>query len=522
MTQEASVSSERRLWSAASPRTVSVDAIIGTVLVTLICAATASYSGAAHWSLVALGLCGALEAPTILRWLRGKCDPFDPKALATLLIFHNTFVAPLLHLVWDWYTPLIRVPADPAAWFGKLALLNVASLLCLEAAYHAATARPPRPRPLRPASRERLLTALGVSAVMAFIAKIYFLRHMGGIIQMISAYETRDASFAGTGWILMLAWPFFLLVLLGCVTVKYSGPHARRPSLVTVVTLLTLFAMGHFAWDGLRGSRLSTLGGVFIAAAFCHLLVRRLRMSLVLAGVIATVAFSFTYNFYKGAGRAGVADAFSSTSGFISVQQQTGRNFGWLLLGDLARADIQMEILSTIYGGNPDYELKLGGTYVGAAVFIPRSIWPTRPRGPQEAYAELQNGSIAVREGEIPNSRVFGLPGETLLNFGWLGVPFAYALFGLLLGTFRNAVERLEPGDGRLLLVPPALWLLLNLYILDLSEVVHMFFQDAALLMACASYSLWRGRPRPLGAASLHRPFPFISNSALPCMQKSR
>jgi hypothetical protein len=222
------------------------------------------------------------------------------------------------------------------------------------------------------------------------------------------------------------------------------------------------------------------------------------------------VAFSFAYNFYKGAGRSGIADALSGTSGFIGVQQQTGRNFGWLLLGDLARADIQMEILSTMYEGNPDYELKLGSAYLGAAVFIPRSIWPTRPRGPQEAYSELQNGSIAVREGEVPNSRVFGLPGETLLNFGWLGVPFAYALFGLLLGTFRTAVARLQPGDGRLLLVPPALWLLLNLYILDLSEVVHMFFQDAAMLMACAGYALWRRQPGAVRVAS-RRPRGFLS-----------
>ncbi len=509
--------------TATSSRAVSADAVAGTLLVTVACVATAALTGVAHWSLVALGLCGALEAPTLLRWLRGKCDPFDPKALATLLIFHNTFVAPLLHLVWDWYTPLIRVPDDPAAWFGKLALLNVASLLCLEAAYGATTARPLRPRPLRPASRQRLLAALGVSASTAFLAKVYFLQHMGGITQMISAYEVRDASFAGTGWILMLAWPFFLLVLLWGVTLMRARLQVRRPSLLAVVAILALFAVGHFAWDGLRGSRLSTLGGVFIAAAFCHLLVRRLKVSLVLAGVAATVAFSFAYNFYKGAGRSGIADAFSSTSGFVQVQQQTGRNFGWLLLGDLARADIQMEIFSTIYDGNPDYDLKLGGTYVGAAVFVPRSLWPTRPRGPQEAYAELQNGSIAVREGEIPNSRVFGLPGETLLNFGWLGVPIAYALFGLLLGAFRNAVDRLQPGDGRLLLVPPALWLLLNLYILDLSEVVHMFFQDAALLMACAAYALWRREARAVRRApSLRRPLSLTPSPALPCMPRSR
>ena len=498
--------SAHRLWSADHCRPVASEIVVGTVLVTIACAATAWSTGASPWSLVALGVCGALEAPTLLRWLRGKCDPLDPKALATLLIFHNTFVAPQLHLVWDWYTPLIRVPDDPAAWFGRLALLNAGSLLCLEAAYRAATAWPVRPSALRPASRRRLFAALGVSAFVAFVAKAYFLGQMGGLGAMISAYETRDASFAGTGWVLMLAWPFFLLVLLAWMTAMYARPHGRRPSLLAVVVLLVVFAVGHFAWDGLRGSRLSTLGAVFIAAAYCHLLVRRWRVSLVVAGVAATVAFSFAYNFYKGAGRSGIADALSGTSGFIGVQQQTGRNFGWLLLGDLARADIQMEILSTLYEGNPDYQLKLGSAYVGAAVFIPRSIWPTRPRGPQEAYSELQNGSIAVREGEVPNSRVFGLPGETLLNFGWMGVPVAYALFGLMLGTFRNAVARLQPGDGRLLLVPPALWLLLNVYILDLSEVVHMFFQDAAMLMACAGYALGRRRAGAVGVASLRRP----------------
>src|SRR5882724_353559 len=130
-----SIAREHRRWSAAAARPVDADAAAGTLLVTLICVGAASGSGGFHWSLVPLGTCGALEAPTIVRWLRGKYDPFDPKALATLLIFHNTFLAPLLHLAWDWYTPLIRVPDDPAAWFGRLALLNVVSLLCLEAAY---------------------------------------------------------------------------------------------------------------------------------------------------------------------------------------------------------------------------------------------------------------------------------------------------------------------------------------------------------------------------------------------------
>jgi hypothetical protein len=95
-----------------------------------------------------------------------------------------------------------------------------------------------------------------------------------------------------------------------------------------------------------------------------------------------------------------------------------------------------------------------------------------------------------------------------------MGVPFAYALYGFMLGSFRNAVAGLPSGDGRLLFVPPALWLLLNLYILDLSEVVHMFFQDAAMLMACAGYALGRRRAAAVRVASRQPRF-FVSPSTV-------
>src|SRR6185369_11918973 len=205
--------------------------------------------------------------------------------------------------------------------------------------------------------------------------------------------------------------------------------------------------------------------------------------------------------------------ALSGTSGLAEAQQRTGRDVGWLLLGDLARADIQMEELWTMYGANPEYELKLGGTYVGALLFIPRTIWPTRPRGAQEAYAELQDGRIAVRDGEVPNSRVFGLTGETLLNFGWTGVPIAHALFGVLLARLRRWVASLRPGDARLLLVPLATLLVTALYLLDVSQVVFMALQDCALLTACIVPALWtpraaRSKRRAAVPARASRPWP--------------
>ena len=119
----------------------------------------------------------------------------------------------------------------------------------------------------------------------------------------------------------------------------------------------------------------------------------------------------------------------------------------------------------------------------------------------------------AASDGDIPNSRVFGLTGETLLNFGWTGVPILHALFGMLIGFVRRNVDALQPGDARFLLVPFAVLLLTALYLLDLSQVVFMFLQDCALLGACFAFALWRPI-RPIRAlATRSRTFPIIATA---------
>ncbi|HEY2389518.1 MAG TPA: hypothetical protein VGK30_21390 [Candidatus Binatia bacterium] len=474
------------------------DTAIGCAVAVGFCVYLARMTGASHWALVVLGICGAIEAPTLVRWLRGKTDAFDPKSIVTLLVFHNTFVAPALHLLWDWYTPMVRVPQDPWEWFGRLALINVGALVCFEAAYRRTVARPAPLRPVLRIRSSRLALALALGAVVALAAQVKLLQHFGGPAGLIEAYEARSDQFEGMGLFLVLAWPFPLIALLEGL-IGLARFHVK-PRGWMIGLLLACFAVLHLAWAGLHGSRLSMLGGMFLAAGFCHFLVRRFRIRTVVIGVVAALLFSFVYSFYKGAGREGLSSALSGTGGLAQAEQRTGRDFGWLLLGDLARADIQMEELWTMYDANPEYELKLGGTYVGAALFIPRSIWPTRPRGAQEAYAELQDGRIAVRDGDVPNSRVFGLTGETLLNFGWAGVPIAYAVFGILIGTVRRFIDSLRPGDARHLFVPLAVLLITALYLLDLSQVVFMLLQDCALLGTCTLVALWR--PAPARATS--------------------
>lgn len=479
--------------SMRRPTSPALDALVGIGIVVAACLRLAWAYGSLHWVILPLGAAGAMLAATLVRWLRGGSDAFDPKAIVSLFIFHNVFVAPALHLGWDWYTPMVRVPDDAWNWFGRLALLNVVAIACLEVAYGWTTRGIARARASRPLVRvrpERLAAVLGCAGLLAMAAQVQLLLHFGGPSGLIDAYEIRSEQFSGVGMLLMLAWPFPLIALIQTLIVL-SKRRGRRPTARLVVGLLAAFAILHLGWAGLHGSRLSMLGGMFLAAGLCHFTLRRFSSRAVMIGMTAAFVFCFVYSFYKGAGREGLSTALSGRGGLAQAQQQTGRDVGWLLLGDLARADVQMEVLWTMYDANPDYRPKLGATYVGAAIFIPRLIWPTRPRGPQEAYAELRDGMIGARDGEVPNSRVFGLTGETLLNFGWAGVPLVHALFGVVIGLLRRFVDSLQPGDARFLVVPFATLLVTAVYLLDLTQVVFMFLQDCALLGLCAAVALW-------------------------------
>jgi hypothetical protein len=67
-------------------------------------------------------------------------------------------------------------------------------------------------------------------------------------------------------------------------------------------------------------------------------------------------------------------------------------------------------------------------------------------------------GKEAYQNG-LRSSRIYGLAGETLLNFGPLLIPIAFLVLGLAVSYVRNIAELLDSHDSRSLLLP----LLINL-----------------------------------------------------------
>lgn len=86
----------------------------------------------------------------------------------------------------------------------------------------------------------------------------------------------------------------------------------------------------------------------------------------------------------------------------------------------------------------------LGGetmSYVAYA-FIPRAVWPTKPRvAPGQWFAAKLGRGRALADGTFSNAINMTIPGEFFLNFGWIGILAGGAIYGLLLGLGWDAAR---------------------------------------------------------------------------------
>ena len=131
-------------------------------------------------------------------------------------------------------------------------------------------------------------------------------------------------------------------------------------------------------FGGLHGSRSNTLYALFWAAGIIHLWIRPLTKKFVLLGIGFLFVFMYLYGFYKSMGSDFVV-AFQEGASAAELGESTGRTFEGLVLGDLARADVQAFIVYRLSLANLDYKLALGRTYVGTIAQLDSALALARP-----------------------------------------------------------------------------------------------------------------------------------------------
>jgi hypothetical protein len=406
-----------------------------------------------HWFVIPVLLCGVLAGIDAVDWFRGRVQPFDPVGLIGIYCTFAFFVAPLLHVSWDYWMSYVSPPPDWRDWLGSMAGLNVLGLL----AYRTSTKFFSTPVPLGRgtsvwrADPETFRIVSAVALAITGILQVLVYRQWGGISGYIEAFHQQAGTFEGMGWVFMISESF--PILLAFAFIVYASRRSRKPTWFTLGLSLVLFFALQMLFGGLRGSRSNTVFRLFWVVGAIHFLVRPVSKRLIFGGVATIIAFMYVYGFYKSHGDLGSLAAGPEERERLT--KQTGRSLQAIILGDLGRADVQAYVLYRLVTDPRDFSFTCGRTYLSSAtMLIPKWLLPERPAGIVKEGTDILWGPGAYEARVWETSRIFGLAGEAMLNFSPLSVPLAYAVLGFLVSRLRFWINALQRGDLRFLLVP--------------------------------------------------------------------
>ncbi len=457
MLQSSALTTSRSTGTAPTIAGTATDYAIATTCVLFVVASClAANEHCRHWFILPVSICGVLTGADIVAWFRRQVDTFDPKAIVGVLWFHGTFVAPLLHVSLEAHSKFFDSQvSDWSGWFGRMAMLNAAGLLLYKLSQYfvfQCSSSAQTSRKLN--DRLFALVLTGSIAICSVGAGVVFLK-FGALHKESDAWRGADGALIHLSWLLMLGDALPMLIAVSFV--RFLSMPRRSRSVITVGTMLTGFLVVQFLMLGFRGSRSAIIFPVFLAAALCHYRLRRIGTTWVLLSVFGLGVAGYYYKFFKRYGTEGLA-AVQSADDHWMLSQRSEITPVSVLLGDLSRAEIQTFELYRLLEHGDEYELRWGKTYLSAALtIIPRAVWPAKPSelfGKVAAGTDLQYGQGAFLPGTFESSRVYGLTGEAMLNFGVAGVPLAYLIYGSLLGWYRRKVTTLHKEDDLFYLVP--------------------------------------------------------------------
>ncbi len=420
----------------------------------------------AHWFLLPLFACGTVIGIDLVEWLRGRMDLFDPAGMVGILGFHFFFLSPMLMIAWEYrmrYLP--EQPEDYRGWLGAMAVLNLIGLLCYRWIVGRRTApvgAPPVSATRWAIDGQRFWIVWVILALASILTEAYLLVSFGGFSGYVAAYsgwlKGDSDAFAGSALLFAVSESLPMLLILAFA----YWARKNKPGLMTVLVVFTIFAVADLIIGGMRGSRSNVIWTVFWGAGVIHLYVRRIPRVAALASLALLYLFVSVYAAYKQHG----ANLFTDyqISGEVSSLNTDAEDSATVLVGDFSRTDVQANLLWRMTReGHVAYAW--GGTYLGAlTMLIPKTLWPERPPTIVRWATDAEFGNGVFASGLMKSTRVYGIGGEALINFGPLGVPLSLCLLGFGVAALRRLRNSLATSDARLLLLP----FLVNLIFLTL------------------------------------------------------
>ncbi|MGB3204783.1 MAG: hypothetical protein WBB28_07350 [Crinalium sp.] len=434
-----------------------------------------------HWFVIPVTLSGILIGIDAVDWFRGRLQLFDPVGIIGLLGFHFFFIAPLLHVSWDYWMN-VPPPEDWRTWLGGMAILNFLGILVYRFS-RSLFSKSTKKKSLNTAwilDKRRFIFIISFALILSGVLQIGVFQRYGGIIGYINTYVDAREEFEGMGIVFMFSECFPTLAMMAFAV--YAQEKKSRQTWIVLLIGLLVFLVLQLIFGGLRGSRSNTVWGLFWAVGIIHFWIRPVPKKAIPFAMIFLVLFLYIYGFYKSSGLEGL-NTFQNSEERAEFAENSGRSWNDILLKDLGRSDVQAFLLYRLMKPDSDYEYAWGRTYqASVAIFIPKFIWGVeRPPNKTKEGTDAQFGMGSYNPPLFASSRIYGLAGETMLNFSPFAIPFAFVLLGVLVGRFKRDLLTWQPGDIRFMFMP----FLSNLCFLVLSgdsdNIVFFILKNGAI-----------------------------------------
>lgn len=403
----------------------------------------------------------AVLAYTGLALQREPTTRFTQIVLGTYLLFFMA-LAPLLHFLTGYVLAYPDVRADIPSLFLPLAAMNAMGMAFAflgHAIIPKIALSPLQPIPGRLFNAAAIM--IGIS-VLAWLAA-----NLMGAIRYDESMHYRVSNAPIIVYMLFESMPFWLAVAYALAS------RNRKVGIGEVIAVSALLVAVAAVFTGLRGSRSSVGYQVFAALCIIHAMVRPFRLrELVAATAIGAVGF-IAYGLFKFGGW----DGLLLRDGKVAAYAMRMSNPLRILLFDFGRSDVQALILNNTIKGyfTPP---PLPETYMHAFTqILPQSMRPDWIRAKSElGPIAMYNLPWSQPPEGLGASRMYGLGGEALLNFGVWGVAPAFFVFGVL-HRLCTSIQSQLGGTARVLL-PLVIIVPYLLQFFDLAQIVFFLIKN--------------------------------------------
>lgn len=374
---------------------------------------------------------------------------FHALPLTALIMVWSYALAPVASVAWDQYLLLPPREIDWLTWTSRISWVYCACIIMFFIGVRFGARFDGAASQVWVINRRRFFFSAVFLLCVTAVLQLYIYAQFGGVLSYLTKWTEERESFEGMGSLFMVAEAFpIIFFIFAAVLIKEKGWKDAR-SLVWV--LFIVFFLLKLFFGGFRGSRSNTIWGLFWAAGIVHLYIFELRARHFIIGFLFLISFMSAYSVYKSFG----VHSFSGEYSISDTGRFTGNPVQEMLLGDFSRAGVNAYILAE-YFSRADFELKYGSTYANTlGKLVPDGGLLDSLHSKNTAAADLFYGDRYAKAGEKShNSRIFGLYGEGLLNFGPVLAVLLFGIVGALIAKVDLFFRSLSLGDARLLLLP--------------------------------------------------------------------